>query len=347
MKNELQNYLTDTETTFKQKLEFFTNKNVSVQSHNDYSSLFQFCLYDNNSEPNPIIDICSGIILDVDNADFNIVCATPKVIHSKTPLTGKRLKYEEKLDGTTVYLWYYKDKWQLSTKYDAQELKIEKLFFKYFTKKYISQLDKCYTYTFELCSPFNKKIINFNTVKIYFITAIHNKTLEEERFKNFEHMLPPSFKFADLKEAYDFVQNSDPKLLEGLIVSDAKNNKIKIKNKNFRKLQNFVETFDFKKGIAMVVKGQDDMVEQFPEIQDLFREMKKMVNGICTKYDTIFEICSKNCSSKNDFSSRITTHTNFTSPLYAMYDKRVKNMKDYLQKMNVDKLVMMMEKGEI
>lgn len=347
MKNELQNYLADTETNFKQKLDFFQSRNVSVQSHNDYSNLFQFCLYDNNSEPNEIIDNCSGIILDVDDKNFPIIAATPKVIHAKPIFSSKRLRYEEKIDGTTVYLWNHKEKWHLSTKYDVQEPKIEKLFFKYFPQKYISLLDPCYTYTFEIISPFNKKIVNTNTVKIYFITAINKVTLEETRFECFEHMLPKTFKFNTIQEAQEFVQNSDPKEIEGLIVIDSKNRKIKIKNKNFRKLQDFVESFDFKKGIVMAIKEKDEFVEEFPEISDLYREMKKMINSICSKYDKIFEVCMKNTSTKAEFVSKVMSHTNFTSPLYAMYDKKVKNMKDYLQKMNPDKLAMMLEKGEI
>ena len=348
MKNALQNYLIEDESNYTKKIQFFNTKNVSVNVHPEHSNLFQFCIFENQNQQDDIIDCCTGIILDCeDDTTFPIVALTPKVIHKRTKLTDKKFTYEEKIDGTTVILWYYNNKWMLSTKYDIQEEKVEKLFFKYFPQKYLDVLDTNCTHIFEICSPFNKKIVDHKTIKIYYLSSHNISTHEEFRMPELSNLCPTKYKFSSWEEAENFVQSQDTKVFEGLIAIDRKNIKYKIKNKTFTKKQNFVESFDFKKGIILAIKGDDTFASEFPEIASLYAEMKKMISNICSKYDKIYELAIKNSSSKQEFGMKVVSHTSFTSPLFAMYDKKVKNMKEYLSKMNPDRLVMMLEKGEI
>lgn len=347
MKNALQQYLLDKQTNFKEKHDFLNSKSVIVNTHNTYDRLLQFTTIENISESNPIINCCNGFVVDVDTPDFKTIVATPNLIFRNTKLFGKKLKYEEKIDGTTVHLWYYENRWNVSTKYDMNDEQIEKLFFKYFHKKYMDLLDKCYTYTFELCSPFTNKIVNYKTIKIYFITAINNNTLEEVQLKEFKHFLPNTYKFKSIEEAIEFTNNQDPRKFEGLIVSDTKNNKIKIKNKQFLNLQTFKNSFDFRKIVILALTGDDYNISEFPEIVDTYTKTKSLINDICSKYDKIYELAKKTTTNKKDFITEVSKHTKFTTPLFEMYNKKIKNMHEYIVNMNPDKLILMMENGEI
>ena len=152
----------------------------------------------------------------------------------------------EKIDGSLMKVWYHNG-WHLSTNgtidaYKAlvgdKDLTFGKLFELALTipiNEFYAQLDKNYTYMFELVHPEMLQVINYEKPFITYLGKRNMTTYEEEPV--FGTALPgtkPMYdysinEFSDINKIVDLVENMDDSH-EGIVVCDNNFNRIKVKS---------------------------------------------------------------------------------------------------------------------
>lgn len=210
---------------------------------------------------------CRGSIVDLNTNEF--VCRPfDKFFNFGEKNCDKidinSMKIREKLDGSLIKLYYYNNEWHISTMsmIDANETNlIDDLSYDFnnnipktfedafliafkncmgfdFDKVNIN-LDKNYTYMFELCTPYNIVVVKHTTSKIYFLGKRNNKTGVEELYDdNFNHILPKEFDVdTTMKELKEHISNYC--VDEGVVVVDKYYKKAKIKTSTYLALAYF------------------------------------------------------------------------------------------------------------
>ncbi len=159
------------------------NPNISVKEH-DNLAIFKY----NSKYGNEIDRNCRGLIID--KTTKKIICQsnngsiTFEDFISKVPIN--KCVVEENLEGTLINLYYYKERWCVSTKFcihaENSKFRGNKSFRQYFDKLFttdLEQLDKNFTYSFLLQVKENRMVSHIPKKQLYHIETINNTTGEK------------------------------------------------------------------------------------------------------------------------------------------------------------------------
>ena len=223
-------------------------------------------------------------------------------------------KVQEKVDGSIIKLWHdghHKDGaefgWHISTNgmIDAFETDLQvptdefKCFGDIFMKAwsnsglgrgdfYDACLDYDVTYIFELVSPWNRVVVPYKDVEIYFIGARNNITgeeldprvIEDPRFLK----RPAVYSFATFDEA---VANAAalPFSQEGYVVVDKDWHRVKVKSKAYLQAHHLKDNGNVNpKRVLELIKTneQDEFISYFPEYKEHFDKVKAKYEATLT-----------------------------------------------------------------
>ena len=297
------------------------NSRLIRTTHNGNRVCFKYA-YDADFS-DPLVCEARGIIIDI--AELKVVCRPfDKFFNVQEQYAAKidwsTARVLEKIDGSLIKLYWYNGEWVFATSStcDASEAPIagyrgptyrdviskadnyEKIPF--------DDLNKEYTYLFELVSPMTQVVIRYDMTTLYYLAARNNLTGEEtdSGFETFRK--PRSFL---LKTLYDCMKaaaelNPDPEsdlTDEGFVVVDKEHMRIKIKspayfalhrasaNKLFtakRMIELFCQDMDFAKLIqdfpkeARIIKYYD---WQFEEVRYKVDKMAEYARALYEEYD--------------------------------------------------------------
>jgi hypothetical protein len=179
-----------------------TQKGLTIKEWND-RILITYNTYNNHQSQqvdfsDPIVKECCGIILDKsDNKKLTIVCHSMNKLKDSSELSTEELKdifeqqdgiTEELYDGSLIKLYYYQDQWAVSTNRCIEARKARwanyRTFFEMFQEAIGSDFDydtlnKRYCYSFVLCHPENRIVVNYTTPEVMHISTRSLDTLEE------------------------------------------------------------------------------------------------------------------------------------------------------------------------
>ena len=148
--------------------------------------------YSKEAKENNLTEIeskCRGHIFDMDNKV--LVCNPQRgsVTYNefKDNVPFKYCVVEENIEGTLINLYYYNNRWNVSTKFsinaDESRFRSVKTYRQVFDsvfdwKKYENNLDKKFTYSFVLSFKDNKLVTPINNTVLHHIETINNVTNE-------------------------------------------------------------------------------------------------------------------------------------------------------------------------
>lgn len=244
------------------------------------------------SQPCEIVNEARGLILDA-ASDFRVVrYGFYRFYNASEPgaatLTGK-LSISEKIDGSLVMFYYYKNEWHMSTRstFDARDAVVGEFGFSFesIIKEAMNEvgmtfdeLNRNYTYVFELVSPQSRVIIYYPNTRLYFLMARDNNTLEEVEIEHISNCpTPRTFSFSNLNEITNFVSQFDGFEFEGVVVKDENNNRLKVKNLNWLKLHKLHNNGRITDELIleMIMSGEDaEYLSYFPENTERFKKLK-------------------------------------------------------------------------
>lgn len=266
---------------------------------------------------------------------------------------------EEKIDGSIMKLWFYKDQWHLSTNgtinafmapVGDSNLSFGDIFnralgmdFEDYAKK--ANLNPLETYIFELTSPESKVVISYED-NIYFLGARNNYYGYYKYYRN----LPGNIKYPkeftlDSLDSVIRVSLAMSKEEEGMVVRDSEGRRIKVKSPAYLEVSHLFKNGALTtKTILKMIKDAslDDYLAYFPEDKG---KVCEVLNSIVKYKETLekeysyFSTVLNNLKLTDRFKIyQVASAFNNTSFLMKKYYNQDLSVTDYIDNMPVKKL---------
>ena len=282
---------------------------------------------------------------------------------------------EEKIDGSLITLAWWDNKWHISTSGNIDAYKAPLSFangdiqnfgklFEYASKGKIDykQLNKRFTYIFELVGLENKVVVPYEVEDIYYLGRRNNNTLlEVPYFKDncagVEDCKRPKCRVVDIsknpkkiikelqREVNSFTK--DQEHFEGYVISDSSlKTRVKMKSSKYLELssQKGDGVFSARKILLMIKDHKDDdVLSSFPEYKPQFDDIRnKLSNWMIELKNDIDEMKSLKFESRKDL-AMWAKEKSFSSILFAAYNTENSDM-DWIEKevykIKIDNLLM-------
>lgn len=274
---------------------------------------------------NPIVRECRGLI--VDEATMKPVCVPffkfGNYGEGYVPdIDWATARVQEKVDGSLMKVWHHNGRWRLSTnntidafkcplglvdflKMDCPYETFGDLFYDAAVHSCLDLgvLDKSNTYMFELVSPYNKVVVNYEFAEIYHIGTRNNETLEE-MVVDIGVKKPKEYPLHTLDECVDAAS----KLTfneEGYVVVDGNWNRVKVKSPAYVAVHHLKGNDGINiKGVLDLIKNNelDEFITYFPEYKNAVEDIKGKVDAIISELtDGVDELSRKEYESQKEF----------------------------------------------
>lgn len=278
---------------------------------------------------NPIVRECRGIILE--EKTLIPVCVpfykfgnygegyVPNIDWSST-------RTQEKVDGSLIKAWYHNGKWRVSTNgtIDAYKCPLGLVDFAQLDCPYntfgelfdiakqnatldFDRLDKNKTYMFELVSPYNKVVVNYENIEIYHIGTRDNNTYEEIEI-DIGVKKPKQYSLNSLedcvKSASELSYNK-----EGYVVVDKYWNRVKIKSPAYVAVHHLKGNGEVNILSVIELLKTNEIIEflnYFPEYTKNVESIKGKINSIIEQLENgLKEVNSKTYETQKEFALEV------------------------------------------
>lgn len=184
---------------------------------------------------NELVKQCRGIILEKETN--KIVCYT---FNMGEIIDDGDVKIELSIDGTQIRLYNYNNEWRCATTrcIDAKKAMwfSQKSFYELFkdadTIDY-TKLDKNYCYSFVLCHPENRIVIDYKRPELIHVLTRNLETFEEVDVDIGIRKPPVITGFKNYDEMLKYLNDDSTELIEGFILKDDMNRRYKVYNKKY------------------------------------------------------------------------------------------------------------------
>lgn len=243
-----------------------------------------------------------GIILNT--STLEVVCYPFKKFYNygepfAAQIDWSSAKVQEKMDGSIIKVYFYNGQWRIATntKVDAADASLNCGGYKTFKDLFMQaaanvgldfdKLNKENTYIFELCSPFNRVVLNYEDTFIIHIGTRNNITYEELN-EDIGVRKPKEYNLTSLEDCVDFLKQYDTNnLIEGFVVVDKDYNRIKIKTETYLSLHYLSNnnTLTLKRAIALIRGNElDEFLPYFPHFEEYIDKVKKAIYRFCLDF---------------------------------------------------------------
>ena len=313
---------------------------------------------------NSIVQECRGIILR--KSDLKVVCFPFTKFFNYHEPNAANIDWDgarvlDKIDGSLTKLWFDKGHWHWSTNgnidADKTEFAINDLSQMYCPYKTFGELirtavnykdldfnnlNKNFTYMFELVSPYTKIVIPYSETKLYHLATRDNITFEEletdigvEKPKSYDISTIDDCVVAAEKLSSDY---------EGFVVVDKNYHRIKIKNPKYLMMHRMASNNSLSiKNILEMIKINEcsEFLSYFPEYTNAF----KIVDQILKKY--YFEMAKEYSEfkeqslflSRREIAEKINSNAKWKDYLFGAIYKNETDEEKYLFEMKGDRLL--------
>lgn len=289
----------------------------------------------------PIVRECRGIILDGGN---RVVCCPFFKFFNYGESYADHIDWatarvQEKIDGSIMKLWFYGDRWHLSTngsidayrshlhdvtlqgQSDDPYLYYGQLFDAAVNRKDLDldELDKNYTYIFELTSPYAKVVIDYPYTAIWHIGTRDNRTFAELDV-DIGVQKPRSYPLRTLDDCVRAAQamGSDH---EGFVVVDAAWHRVKIKNPTYLRMHRMIgnRTITDKEILAILLENeQAEFLSYFGEYTARFAAVEAKLNAYRSRLEATWREIAAHTGTRKQLAEVILATDKANSRFYFM-----------------------------
>lgn len=308
MKLQVLEYLSDYGIKYLQQ-ELF----IKVREHKYHPHLL--CLnYSQVDSPlsNPIVKECRSLILDSHN------CYKPiSFPFSRFPNWGESgsesldwssAKVYDKVDGSLIHLYWYKDKWWTSTRSvpDGETLignsgisflKLVNKIWEAADMRMPSSEHKSYCFSFELVSKYNRVVVPYATKHpegaLYLLAVRDMNTLVEYEplafAKQYNWVYVNSYDLTSIDSILKATKELDPMQGEGFVVRDAQWNRVKVKSPRYVALSLMKDEFTERRMLQLVLANEiSEFLSYFPEYKPLYDSTYIKVKAILDELEAVY-----------------------------------------------------------
>jgi hypothetical protein len=335
---------------------------IKAKPHVKYNNLILLKYNQIDSPINPITRQCRGIILDRDQ-DYKIISRPYDRFanHGESwadDLDWSTAKVYEKLDGSLCTLYHYNDEWHVASSGDPAasgdvngfDFTFKELFWKTWNDLgYELPQSTRYCYMFELCTIYNKVLVQHKESRIV-LHGVRNIHTQQE-FGPQYHALHngwegiKSFDLNSLDAAIDTCKSIDPSKGEGFVVVDSEFRRVKIKSPAYVSLSHLKESINPKSMLEIIRTNESsEFLTYFPEYESFYHTLKssyqQLVRDIEKTYDE-----SKHIEDRKEFALQVKDKP-FAGVLFSLKQGKSKSVKAALQNYKIDRLVEMLPKED-
>lgn len=283
--------------TYKLRCKKYPEHNIAILNYHQIDS----------PKYNPITLECRGLVVDYEN--YQVLCKPFNRFFNVNEWEDDNFDYdniiriEEKHDGSLVNVYYHNGEWHVATRgnafaegYAYDTYTFSDLFHMAVgcdINDFMRGRSLDITYSFELCSKYNRVIRSYGDPTIYLIGGHITKTNDvlypdslDIIAKDLGVERPKSYFFSDIEEIRKHFSSLDP-TEEGYVLIDNNLNRVKIKNPAYVDLHHLKNNgvLTPKRISEIVFRGEtEEVLSYFPEFADNFKE-----------YQDAYDWFKKNC----------------------------------------------------
>lgn len=264
--------------------------------------------------------------------------------------------FEEKLDGTLIIAYYHKGAWHCATRQmceahgningvgtfrelvdraalvlGARNFNILMTFF---------QAKPSCTYMFELVSPFNKIVCDYDKIELVLLGARDLETLQEFQ-PSFPMRKPQVWRLKSIDDMLEVCRDWSPLKYEGVILKDKNFNRIKIKTPQYLAMHHASESLgaSWRAIATCVLSGcADDMLPQVTptikaRLMTMQEEVARLITTIEHDYASIKHIVDMKLFAQEALKKLWST------PLFMLRRGKTTSIADYIRTANVDTVI--------
>lgn len=309
----------------------------------------------------PVSQQCRGLILRENTWD---IVAVPMFrffnLEQKTDAVSidwASAQYEEKMDGTLIIVYFdtVQNKWFVATrsvpeadiKIDTYSVTFSELFevalSKIFTidnfslQDFMKNASKNKTYCFELCTPLNRIVCQYDNFEIVLLSVRSLLTLEEENpelsYNLFSMKEIKKYKFDNIANLTNIIREWDPKKHEGVVVKDKSFNRVKVKSPAYIAYNHMRDslTTSVRGCVETVLLGKDDdVIGMLPEfLVERLLKIKEAVKIIVKNAESDYESI-KHIETQKDFAIAAGKRI-WPSVLFSIRNGKNKNISEFIK----------------
>lgn len=287
---------------------------------------------------NDVTEKCRGLIVD----DNGYVIARPfkkffnyEEIEDKSIIPNLPFEVYDKMDGSLGILYFYNNVPYIATKgsFTSEQAIIGT---KILRNKDHKSLDPNLTYLFEIITPDDPKVVDYQLVEDLFLLAVINtETGEEYNIENFKNVFPVTKIYKNVSDWKNLREQIDGTNREGFVIKFSNNFRVKLKYAEYFNLHKILYGLNDNAIFNMLSNNQLDdlmaLIHQLP-IQQEFR-LLLVIQQYLLRFNQIKNQC--NIDFKNDFKTRKEAAEYFKtcdypSVMFAMLDG--KDISSYIWK---------------
>ncbi|MBI5064999.1 hypothetical protein HZA97_02075 [Candidatus Woesearchaeota archaeon] len=282
----------------------------------------------------PVLVKCRGLVVDDEGNILNFPFERffNEFEEEQAEIDWCSAEIHEKVDGSLICVFWSGTEWEVTTRGSFYPTEIKKgvdfsaLFKKHFSS--FDKLEKKYCYMFEIVSKENRIVTWYDYEAIYLLGARDLHTLKEISQKELDKIAKKLSVKRPLKYSADSIEQCKKlfenfkKDQEGLVVSDANFNRVKVKQESYLQLSNIImlkeqDLFEYVLGLKQIdVEYLKKLPEVTAEIERIRQEWVKIQAEIKKVFEKI-----KNKPTRKEFALEALKYP-FKSILFAMLDNQ-------------------------
>jgi T4 RnlA family RNA ligase len=362
---ELQQFIADHPTDWEERLSS-PPYNLKISKADDGRVLLKY----NQIMSDLSYQLCRearGIILDENTLEV-VARAFDKFFNWGEALAAEidwsTARIQEKVDGSIISLYHWRGEWYVKTNgtLSANTAEVEFpvtgietfadlvnrafLLYRLFPEELLAGYED-YTFSFEIASPYNRVVVPYDSIRLFYLLARNNVTGAEEPIELPNVERPREFAFGSLDELVESTKHLSYTDQEGYVVVDAQGNRIKVKGEDYLRIHRIRgEALPNEKRLMELIlsKKLDDFLGIFPEYTDRANEVRALYTKAYNRLreDLIRyreEGWADPAVDRKRFALEFAKQTTVPAFAFSLRDGRVNNVSGFLSAMKPEKLL--------
>jgi hypothetical protein len=273
---------------------------ITHNVHEDGRVILNYSQIDSPKD-NAIVRECRGLVLDSNNNWELVARAFPRFFNvGEFPEEFKTFNWDEcsalhKEDGSLLLVYYWNYEWRFNTRNSFGEGEVnysgltwKKLALKAIPQSFFDNAMAGVTYVFELCSPYNKIVRQYDKPQVFLLTAydtLRNKEDRDRLLRNLGVKSPNYVHFECETHAENYIRKmaDDDPTFEGVVLLDRSTGvRWKIKSPEYLALHRIANNGDPchpKNLLPFILSGElDELYAYFPEVKPYVDQMQKKID---------------------------------------------------------------------
>lgn len=270
----------------------------------------------------------------------------------------------EKLDGTLCIVYFdpFTNRWCVATRSVSEaDLPMDNGLFTFRTlfekaveettgltaNSFLNDLNKGYTYCFELTTPYNRIVVEYKNNGVTLLAVRDMSTLQEIDLYDgsLDGTMPgmpivQAHTYTTIDELVNWVSSLNPMEREGVVVRDSNFNRIKVKNAAYVAASKIRETLATspRNCLELILLGKDDDAASFlpQEIQANLASLKERFVLWLKNQESVAQMIIEEARSiapdKKTFALTVQKHKpDVPAALFAIYDNKANSIKSFIE----------------